>query len=250
MFWNSLVSEWMKVRKSSLWFLIPVGPLLGLLLGWLNVHTGETHPDAQGQAEVHDWLWMYPQMLGTYAVLFLPLVAGVYASLLCRFEHLNGGWKQLLALPVSRSTLYLTKLVYLLGMLALTQFLWLAGVLIFGLCLQVEGSIPWTELGKSGFSGWLTLVPLAALQLWVATVWKNFGLPFALNVILAIPGMLLLNAEKYRVYYLWSQPYLGMSPTHGGILNLAPISFWLVLGGSLVLVAAGWTHFVKRDVQH
>lgn len=38
----------------------------------------------------------------TYALLFLPLITGVLASAICRYEHQAGGWKQLVSLPVTR----------------------------------------------------------------------------------------------------------------------------------------------------
>lgn len=67
-----------------------------------------------------------------YATLFLPLATGILPSLVCQIEHLMGGWKQLLTLPMGRTSVYVVKLPYLLIFLALMQGLVLVGILVDG----------------------------------------------------------------------------------------------------------------------
>jgi hypothetical protein len=71
------------------------------------------------------------------------MLAGILASLCCRNEHLSGGRKQLLALPVKRSNVYIAKFHYVLLFLALSQILVLIGILLNGFMIfHIQATIP------------------------------------------------------------------------------------------------------------
>lgn len=238
-------SEWMKVRRTVIWLLAVVSPLLAALIGLLNVRDGSTSADAT-------WLEALALMAVLHALLFLPLLTGVFAALVCRFEHAGGGWKQLLALPVTRSQVYLTKLAFVMLLLAITQLLFLAALLLIGISLGFKGAVPWAELLRSVGGGWVACLPLAALQLAVAAAWQSFAAPLAVNVIFTLPNMLVANSADYGPYYPWVQPLLAMmpaGPVSFGALNVSAVSLFLVIGGSFALfLAGGWIYFAKKAV--
>src|SRR5690606_24706793 len=97
-----LQSEWYKVRKSNIIYILFAAPLVGLLIG--IVGGSSVFP-----VEVNQWAGALLMMNLTYALLFLPLVTGVLAATVCRYEHQAGGWKQLLALPVTRGKVFMSK---------------------------------------------------------------------------------------------------------------------------------------------
>lgn len=236
-------SEWLKLRKSVIWLLALVGPLIAALTGLL---------DGSGAGFGGDpWLAVLVPMAALYAMLFLPMLTGVFASVVCRYEHVGGGWKQLLALPVSRSQVYVVKLLFTMLLVAIMQLLFLAAVLGVGIRLGFPGPVPWPELLRSAAGGWVACLPLAALQLAVSAAWTSFAAPLAVNVIFTLPNILIVNSADYGPYYPWAQPLLAMLPHSDaynfGAFHVPTMTLAIVVGGSFVLfLAAGLIHFTKK----
>ncbi|GAB2697432.1 ABC transporter permease [Paenibacillus thermoaerophilus] len=237
-------SEWMKMRRTVIWLLAVVSPVLAALVGVLNVQ--------ENTSADRTWLEALGIMAVLHAMLFLPLLTGVFAALVCRFEHAGGGWKQLLALPVTRSQVYLMKFVFVMMLLAITQLLFLTGLLLIGAVLGFQGPVPWTDILRSVCGGWVACLPLAALQLAVATAWQSFAAPLAVNVVFTLPNMLVANSADYGPYYPWVQPLLAMMPAgpdRFGAFHVAEVSLFGVIGGSFVLfLVGGWAYFAKKAV--
>lgn len=240
-------AEWFKIRRSILWVLAVISPLLAAGAGMMDgITTG-----ASDASSTERWVTALAIMSVLHALLFLPLLSGVYAAVLCRYEHIGGGWKQLLSLPVSRTQLYVVKLLYILLLLAVTQLLFLGALLALGLALDFGGPIPWEIIGGSVAGGWLACLPLAALQLAVSTAWPSFAAPLAVNVILTLPNMMVANSLDYGPYYPWAQPVLAMAPfgAYGyGAFNISSFTLYgVVLGSFLVFLAAGWLYFTRKS---
>lgn len=243
-FRRTLSAEILKMRGSQIGWMMWLGPLIGAV-GGVGGYV-QVREEIAGQPE---WIMLYAMFVLNYAMLFLPILVGLYTAMICRFEHQSGGWKQWLALPVSRSAVYLSKGLLVLGLLLVGQVMLLVLMLAGGLVLGVEGDIPWGRLLNGLFYGWVATWPLAALQLWVSTVWKSLAAPLALNVIFTLPAVAIANSATYGPWYPWAQPLLAMMPMEQAISDFSQLNFWvIVVGGFVLLTAAGWRHFVRRDV--
>lgn len=231
------------MSKSYIWVLILVSPAIALLLGALA--------DMQEEGAI-TWQVLLSVMSMAHAMLFLPVLSGIFAALICRAEHSDGGWKALLSLPVTRSSVYLAKYALIMGLLAAVQLLFLAVLLGIGLYRGAEGPVPWPLILSSIFGGWFACLPLAALQLGVSQGWSSFGAPLAVNVSLTLPNILIANSATYGPYYPWVQPLLAMSPFREeqfGAFNLPMETLMLVVLGSLVLfLPAGLISFWRKAV--
>jgi len=237
-------SEWMKIRRSVIWLLVAVSPLIAALFGLFGLKKG---------GEDFPWIEALSLMSVLHAMFFLPLLTGIYAALICRFEHTGGGWKAMLAAPVSRTQVYVVKFVIVMLMLAATQLLLLIVLLLLGLSHGSTEGIPWRALASSFLGGWIACFPLAALQLFVSVAFQSFAAPLAVNVVLTLPNMLIANSERFGPYDPWVQPMLAMIPrddTYGyGAFNLPMETLFGVVAGSFVLFfVVGWTYFAKKAV--
>lgn len=239
-----LRAEWFKLRKSNIIFILFVGPLVGLLLG-LTANT-EMFPE-----DSNSWINTLMVMNLTYALLFLPLITGVIASVICRYEHQAGGWKQLLALPVTRGKVFIAKYLVLIFVILVIQLLYLLSVITVGIIGGFTDPFPMEIVWKSALGGWVATLPLAALQLWMSLLFKSFAAPFAVNVIFTLPAILAINSEKFGPYYPWAQPFSMMHI--GG--NQDDIFFvpWeqlltVVGGGFLVFFIGGYFYFQRKAV--
>lgn len=245
MMWGVIQSEWLKMRKSSIWFPVILAPLLAIAIGFMGAHHGQLLQ----RVNADPWTGYYFIVVAAYSLLLLPLLTGVLCSLMCRYEHLSGGWKQILAFPVPRTTIYFTKFLYVLAFVALAQLLMMFGVVATGLTvLHISATVPWGILFRSVLGGWLACIPLIALLLWVSTWWKSFGAPFAVNIILTIPAVAVAHSSRFGPVYPWAQPMLAMMPGSHHFLYMTTKTASTIIISAIVLVLTGWMHFSRRDI--
>lgn len=238
-----LQSEWYKLWKSKILSIILVGPLVGLLVGF-----GAGFID---DFEGNKWYITLLSMNLTYALLFLPMITGVLASWICRYEHVAGGWKQLLAMPVSRGKVFSAKYVLLLFVVFIIQLMYLGAVFLVGTILNFSDPFPLEIVWKSIIGGWVATFPLVALQLWMSFLFKSFAAPFAVNIIFTLPSILAINSERFGPYYPWAQPFSMMYV--GGNTNDVFFIPWeqllTVVGGSFVLFfVGGYLYFQRKAI--
>jgi lantibiotic transport system permease protein len=239
-----LQSEWFKLRKSTIIYILLAGPLVGLLIGLIG--NTSIFPD-----EVNQWTGTLLMMNLTYALLFLPLITGVLAATVCRYEHQAGGWKQLLSLPVTRGKVFVSKYMLLMVLILAIQMLYLGSLLVVGLIHGYTDAFPMEIVWKSIIGGWVATLPLVALQLWMSLLFKSFAASFAVNVIFTLPTILAINSERFGPYYPWAQPVFMMNV--GGDTSSTFFIPWeqllIVVGGSfLVFFIGGFIYFQRKAV--
>ncbi|MGG4142302.1 ABC transporter permease [Paenibacillus algorifonticola] len=242
-FMRLLASERLKLSRSFIWLLVPISPLLSLLLGIVS------NPIEGMPAEQYEGLYSYMALF--HAVLLLPILTGVFAAFVCRYEHAGGGWKQLLALPISRKSLYFAKFWLVSELLIGVQLLFLAAVLITGAVRGLH-EIPWNFMLLGLLGGWLACLPLAALQLWVSTSWSSFAAPLTINVMLTLPNMLVINSAEYGPFYPWVQPTIAMlvlgSENYGAFTMPVMNLFMTIIGSLLLFIIGGLIYFRAKEI--
>ncbi|MFF2483208.1 ABC transporter permease [Paenibacillus sp. NPDC058071] len=241
-FYSLLASEGLKLRKSPIWLLVPISPFLMLLIGMLM------NLDGIGEADRASTVLSTMAMM--HSILLLPIMTGVWSAFVCRYEHGGGGWKQLLALPISRTELYLAKLAVVALLVLAAQLLFLAAAWLVMIRHGIEPS--WRLLLGSVVGGWAACLPLAALQLAVSTLWSSFAAPLALNVMLVLPNMMVVNSADISPFYPWAQPTLLMMS--GGTMDFGgyTIPYWqlltTVIGSFLVFLTGGLAYFNRKEI--
>jgi hypothetical protein len=239
-----LRAELMKAQWPLLIALVVAGPALASILGGpATIEPGMTK-----------WGAFFSTAVIRYAWLFYPLLAGVFAALVCRTEHAAGGWKQMLAMPVSRTSVYLAKFTLVAALLLVTNVVFVAMFVAEGTLLRFGAPIPWEVFARAIAGGWLAVLPLAALQLWASTRFRSFGAGLALNVCLTLPAIFAAQSREIGPWYPWAQPVLAMMPKAGVqgpmALNVSSTTLWVVIVGGFVLaMGGGLLTFVRTDVR-
>lgn len=239
-----LQAEWYKLRKSKISWVFVVGPLIALFSGLSATMVIEKY-------EINEWYLTLMVMNFTYALLFLPLLTGVLAGLICRYEHQAGGWKQLLATPITRGQIFVAKYVILMAVILIIQLIYLVAVFAVGWIKGFSDPFPFAIIWKTILGGWLATFPLVALQLGLSVMWKSFAAPFAVNVVFTLPNIFAVNSDQFGPYYPWAQPFLMMYIGGGeGDTFFVPWEQVItVVGGSLVLFfVAGYMYFLRKPV--
>lgn len=238
-------AEWYKLRKTNIVWTLLTGPIVGLAAGVLvDLRVPDDIP-------VNEWYMPLLVMNMVYALLFLPLITGVIASLICRYEHQAGGWKQLLSLPVTRGSVFVAKYLVVLALVLVMQLMYLAAIFTAGKAQGFTDPFPLDIVLKCIIGGWIATFPLAALQLWMSIMFKSFAAPMAVNVIFTLPSILVINSEKFGPYYPWAQPFSMMyiGGSQEDIFFVPWEQLITVVGGSFVLFfLAGFVYFQRKAV--
>ncbi|WP_053368009.1 ABC transporter permease [Bacillus sp. FJAT-27245] len=237
-----LQSEWYKLLKSRIMSIVFAGPILSFLLG-------VSIPERPEFADFNKWFLTLNMMNLTYSLLFLPLFSGVLASMICRYEHQAGGWKQYLTLPVTRGQVFVAKYILILLVILFIQLFYLAAIYAVGMVKGYPDPFPMGIVWKSIFGGWVATFPLVALQLWTSIIWKSFAAPFTVNVLFTLPAILAVNSERFGPYYPWGQPFLMMYACESGegVFIVPWEQLLVVVGGSfLVFFIAGYWSLQKK----
>jgi hypothetical protein len=247
MFFKLFKAEWLKLKRTRSWIIIFLGPLLGVVFALINFFNNMdifmTDPDDNG------WVEAWTQLQIFYGSLILPILTGVYSALICRFEQIGGGWKQLISLPIPRTPIYLSKLVLAYLLLAITQLVTLALFLILGWITGVPSDIPWSTLFGFISKGWIATLPLATLQMAISVHWRSFGIPLAVNIVFSIP-VLLVSYSKFGQYYPWALPNMAMSPVDESPITSFALFYTIIFSLLILTTLIGLYQFLRREFHH
>ncbi|MED4953557.1 ABC transporter permease [Paenibacillus macerans] len=240
---NILYVERLKLKRSRLWLLYFIGPMLGVLLAYTNFYKNY---DLFMQPGDNAWLEAWTQVALFMGPFVLPILVGIYAAFVCRGEHVGGGWKQLLALPVGHSQIFLGKFFMVVRMVVITMVILFGFFTIVGLVKGIAGDFPFLALLGYMLRGILATLPLALLQLMISIRAKTFGIPLAVSIIFTLPAILVASTPLGQVYP-WTQPMLAMSPEDESPIQSYFLFYSLLTGSFTVLLLLGLWRFAKRD---
>ncbi|WP_338652077.1 ABC transporter permease [Lysinibacillus sp. Y5S-8] len=231
-----LTADFLKIKRKGLWFLTLLGPLgvVALQMGNYGVRK-----DYLLQQSEDDWGY-YLLNVHSFTPLAIVLGIAILTSFMASIENETNAWKQLIALPVSKLTVYLSKYTVLAILLFLSSTLLMIFTLSYGLFLNLDEPIPYMELVKFSYFPALAALPILALQLWIASVSHNQGIPITIGifgVIFAYSSYVLPD------WMIWKWPSL-MNHWDEPIINVM-----LGVGIGILLYIAGMVDFARRDVK-
>lgn len=243
MFWRALRAEVAKLKRGRVLFPVLLAPVLILVLQYLNFLVRYDQVVRPGD---RPWTIFVAQHMTMWAVLMLPVLAAVLASMVSGVEHSNNHWKHVLALPVRREHLYLAKLllVYLL-LIASTAVLGL-GMLISAALLSDLGEMPGWQLPKMLIAPLLGIVAVLTIQLWLSTRSHNEAVPLAVGVCGTILAVFFAQSPLTR-WFPWVYPWLALPVPLNDPSEVLTFMLASAAVGSVCLLA-GLRDFVRRDV--
>jgi len=239
-----LTVEKLKLKRSKLWILYILGPLIGVTLAYTNFHNNYKLFVQPGDNE---WIEAWTQVAIFMGPFVLPIMVGVYAAFVCRSEHVSGGWKHLLSLPVQRNKIFLGKFLITATMVAVTLFIVLILFLGFGLVKGINGELPMLTLIGYCIKGFLACLPLMLLQLIISIRSKTFGIPLAVSIVFTLPAIIVASTPLGQIYP-WTQPMLAMSPADESPIESYFTFYTLLSILSIALLCFGIRNFAKRDI--
>lgn len=231
-----LTADFFKIKRKGLWFLTILGPVGVVALQMVNYGVRK---DYLLQQSDDDWGY-FLQNIHSFTPLAIVLGIAILTSFMASIENETNAWKQLIALPVSKLSVYLSKFTVLAILLFLSSTLLMLFTLSYGLFLSLSEPIPYLELAKYSYFPALAALPILALQLWIASVCHNQGIPITVGifgVIFAYSSYVLPD------WMIWKWPSL-MNQWDEPTINVM-----LGVGVGIFLYMVGMIDFARRDVK-
>lgn len=160
-------------------------------------------------AENYDNLWNALVITTHFVTIFVvPIAIPVLVSTIINIEHESNSWKTLMSLPLSRSSLYWSKLYKILYFSLISSFILFLGLILIGLTFSFNENVPFMLLLKEATYPFIGSFPIITLQLWLSIRVKNQAFPIAIGVLGAIAGFFLQQMGSIGSWIFWSYPSL------------------------------------------
>ncbi|UQZ34507.1 permease [Paenibacillus sp. PK3_47] len=237
MMWRALSADWLKIRGKGLWFLVFLGPLGLLAMQGLNFGLRYDYLTDQYRGDLWGGLL---DNLASFVPVALYLGGTLICSLIANVEHQMSSWKQLLALPVSRTAVFMAKLLLCLLLVAVSCALLSAGTVGLGFILGFGAQpVPYSDVLRISFASFAAALPVIALQLWYCLSRRNQTLPVALGITLSLVSLFSMSLSEWF-------------PLNWSSLAWSAPRPWLFSGAGLLLgmivLLPGAVHFARKDV--
>src|SRR5690606_30349209 len=141
------------------WLVLMTLPVLSILIGSANYALNQ-------EVLRKEWYSLWSQVSLFYGEFFLPVLIAIACSHLCRLEHANKSWRNLLTAPIAVSRIYLSKLAVLAWHMLLVQVVFFFLYLCAGKLLSLSAPPPKEILGwmRSSRGPSIRGVPSAAVR--------------------------------------------------------------------------------------
>jgi len=232
-----LGADLLKLRRKMVWLLVFLGPLGVVGLEAANFFIRYDYLTKRYAANLWQGLIGETQSLSAAALL---LGIAILTSMTAGIEHQMNAWKQLLALPIPRRSVFAAKFVVQVLLLTISCATLAIGTIGLGLALGFGWEFELQLILKACFYPFIAALPILALQLWMAITLRNQAIPLMVGI---VGTALLLFAFKIPDWLPWKWPLL---------VNEAGKPEYSVLAGAgtgLVLLLLGVIDFSRRDVK-
>ncbi|AKO94626.1 ABC transporter permease [Priestia filamentosa] len=228
-----LQAEFLKIKRKWIWGLVFLGPFGVIALQAVNFGIRYDYLTDLYKDDLWDGLLKNISSLSVFALMF---GATLLASLISSLEHQSTSWKHLLALPLSKTKIFIGKFALVFILLTVSCILLAIGSIILGISLNYGNDIPLVNLLKTCFYPYLASLPIVALQLWLSVVFNNQALPLFIGIVGSIFGSALPR------WTIWSWPSLS-NQWDKPIIN---VCLGIIVG--LILLWISTIHFTRKDV--
>jgi hypothetical protein len=204
--------EFKKTKRSKILPLLIVSPLLVVISGVYNLSMYMT-PEY-----TNAWTAMFIQSALLFGYYLLPFTMMTICVMISNREMQHNGILKMLALPVDKGKIAITKFFVLLTFLVIELAIFFISFIIAGLTaitiMNVKETIPVIALFSWTFKLFLTSIPSISFM-WVITIFfENALLSIGLNLLLIIPGVLISNTPFWLVYPYCYSGYIVSDALH------------------------------------
>lgn len=186
-------AEQIKLKRSPIWLAFILMPIIPAVLGTLNYLNNLDLLQSE-------WFSLWTQHTLFTDYFFLPIMLGVYCSYIMHEEENNHNWNKVLTMPLSRSTVFLAKMITA-GFMVLLSMVWICILFIIsGKAAGIASPVPYGRIVLWCIFGSLGGMVMVSVQLFVSLFIKNFAVPVGIALIGGISGLLFLAKHLGNIY--------------------------------------------------
>ncbi|WP_017603399.1 ABC transporter permease [Nocardiopsis alkaliphila] len=192
-----ILAELTKLRRSALWAVAIVLPVLAVTAGSINYAANQGVLSA-------GWGSYWSQVVLFYGLFFMSMGVAVLASAAWRMEHRGHNRNLLMSTPARTAAIVGAKIVSLVLVVAVMQAMLLTLVVVVGVfVLDLEGAPPW-EYVVVALLGVVAALPVVAVQSLLSMLIRSFTAPVAVGLLgCAIGTGLLYSGQGGVVSHLF-----------------------------------------------
>lgn len=237
-----------KQRRSLLYVIVTVIPLGTTLAMFIDMYI-----------RYHDYLYKLAQKRGinswqmllmeNHGVLnwgmFLPVFVAVIAAVIHQTEFSQNSWKNLLSLPVYKSSVYFSKYITILFFSFIMIAMNSTGLIIVGKIIGFPEALDTALFIRYVLYQYAGILGVAAIHNWLSSYYKNLIMPVVVGFIgMIVSGIVLYQIPSLSKFFPYLYPFFSI-----GIKGYDPNTalYGGVISGSIALFM-GIMEFGRRDI--
>lgn len=208
---KSIRVEVLKTKRTLALLLAIVAPFTVVLLNFLMYMDRD---QLYGPDDIDPWEWFVQGNMAVWIVLMLIMYTTLITALVNFIEHSNNTWKQLFSLPISKFSIYFSKLTISIILILLSHIIFGVLIVAAGLLLSrlnpdlgIGTDVPWKYIGKDLLLSFTGSMAIVTFHHWVSMRWTNIIVAFAFGMIVLIMNFVIFSSD-YAVYFPWSYSHL------------------------------------------
>jgi hypothetical protein len=252
MFTDSLGSEWLKTRRSLASQLVIVGALFtpAIVIGARLLHLDKV---AALSAKPDFWPSLWHNCWESMAIFFLPMGAILATALVTQIEIRNNTWKLVHTLPLTHATIFFSKLLVIVVLMAEFVALFALGVCLAGALpavlsgLAVPANAPFASFARDAAFYFVDALPIVAIQYALGLRFKSFLVPVGAGFLAWVAALAALSS-KFGAWLPYAYTILDyLKDTPHGKAALPPFDVHLAaLAWCAMALAAGYVLFTTK----
>jgi len=228
--------DFLKIKRKGLWFFSFLGPIGVVSLQMVNYALRKEY---LFQKTDNHWL-QYVNLVNSFTPFAIVLGIVILTSIMASIEDETSAWKQLIALPVLKRQVYLSKFTVISCLLLISSIVLLFLTYFYGLKLGLGKEVPYLLLLQQSLFPFFASLPVLGLQLWLTIVCKNQAIPITIGVLGVILAYIASGLPDWIIWKWptlnnqWDQPY---------------INILLCITIGIIIFFLGMIDFQRRDVK-
>ncbi|MHA2790235.1 ABC transporter permease (plasmid) [Corynebacterium sp. S7] len=234
---NLLRNDLLKFRRSHVWAVVVLVPLIAVAIGAANYAANSAQLDS-------GWGSYFSQILLFYGLIFMTVGIAIISAAAWRFEHRGHNWHTMMTSTRSAGSLVASKMAAVVVIIAVMQVVLLVLALVSGLLLSVPGQLPWTYV-TAILVAIIPGVAVASWQSFLSMVIRNFAAPIAIALVLCVISVGALGSGVAGIEYFLPPALVTTSISLGstavstsGSLDVSTVA--TVAFASMIMATLGW----------
>lgn len=244
-FFTILKSEHYKLRFNIAIWLFLLFPLFMTLC--VDIYVLHKHADDIYNLAItidyNPWVWVLGRYIFNFYALLYPILAAILSYSLCDVEYKNYGFRLLFTRPISKLTIYSSKIVFLLEINFISFLIGYLAFLLSGFAL--DKLLPGYEFSSYNVNNliasyfsylFIALSAVSFIQYYLSLIFKSFVLPIGFASLMTIFCIIAQNKDYiYLIPYstVWRLNYCFYSGiinfSKGEYVNIAYVLFFVVI---------------------